>query len=69
MARPNPKRGEVWWIDLGLAAKRRPCVVLSVPVGDRDRVLVTCVPATTSRYGSDFEVQFDTAFLKKWVRL
>jgi mRNA interferase MazF len=27
----NPDRGEVWLVDLGLAAKTRPCVVLSVP--------------------------------------
>ena len=40
----NPNRGEVWLVDLGLAAKTRPCVVLSVPAdGPNDRVLVTLV--------------------------
>ncbi len=33
---PNPVRGEVWLVDLGMAAKVRPCVVLSVPAEDRD---------------------------------
>ena len=28
----SPNRGEVWLIDLGLAAKTRSCVVLSVLV-------------------------------------
>ena len=27
----TPSRGEVWLVDLGLAAKIRPCLVLSVP--------------------------------------
>lgn len=31
MARPEPQRGEVWVVDLGLVAKMRPCLVLSVP--------------------------------------
>ena len=45
----NPKRGEVWLVDLGLAAKIRPCAVLSVPaIGPNDRVLVTLVAHTTS---------------------
>ena len=28
---PDPQRGEVWLADLGLAAKVRPCLILSVP--------------------------------------
>ena len=31
------RRGEVWLVDLGLAAKTRPAVVLSVPTEDQDR--------------------------------
>jgi len=27
----DPTRGEVWIVDLGLAAKVRPCLILSVP--------------------------------------
>ena len=28
---PNIERGEVWLVDLGLAAKARPAVVFSIP--------------------------------------
>ena len=41
---PNPKRGEVWLVDLGYAAKVRPCLVLSIPAADEDRALATLVP-------------------------
>ncbi len=27
---PVPKRGEVWLVNLGMAAKTRPCLVMSV---------------------------------------
>jgi mRNA interferase MazF len=61
----NPNRGEVWLVDLGLAAKTRPCVVLSVPPdGPNDRVLVTLVTHTTSPRGSQFEVALSVRFLK-----
>jgi mRNA interferase MazF len=35
------KRGEVWLIDLGLAAKTRPAVILSVPFQDNEKAVVT----------------------------
>lgn len=61
----SPNRGEVWVVDLGLAAKTRPCVVLSVPpTGHNDRVLVTLVTHTTSPRGSRFEVALPVRFLK-----
>ena len=63
----NPERGEVWLVDLGLVAKVRPCLVLSVPLEDADRALVTLVPRTTSVYGSRFEVGVQTRFLKSGV--
>ena len=50
----TPQRGEVWLVDLGLAAKVRPALVISVPAGDTDRALVTLVPHTTSVRGSRF---------------
>ncbi len=62
-----PKRGEVWLVDLGFVAKVRPCLVLSVPVLDEDRALVTLVPHTTSPRGSRFEVDIKIAFLKSGV--
>lgn len=59
-----PLRGEVWLVDLGMAAKVRPCLVLSVPIGDSDRALVTLIPHTTSTRGTVFETAVPTAFLK-----
>ena len=53
---PVAKRGEVWLVDLGMAAKTRPCVVLSIGVTDQDRALATLVAHTTSPRGSRFEV-------------
>ena len=44
-------RGSVWIVDLGMVAKVRPCLVLSVPTDPQDRVLVTLVPHTTSVQG------------------
>ena len=61
---PEPQRGEVWLVDLGLAAKVRPCLVLSVPVAEQDRALVTAVAHTTSLRGSRFEVAITTRFLR-----
>ena len=60
----SPPRGEAWLVDLGLAAKVRPCMVLSVAAGASDRALVTLVPHTTSVRGSQFEVIVPARFLK-----
>ena len=59
-----PPRGEVWLVDLGMTAKVRPCLVLSVPTGSDDRSIVTLVPHTTSVRGSHFEVVVPVRFLK-----
>jgi mRNA interferase MazF len=59
-----PARGEVWIVDLGLAAKVRPAVVVSIPPSDTERALVTLVPHTTSLRSSRFEVPTKTSFLK-----
>ena len=53
---PNVKRGEVWQIDFGLAAKVRPALVLGCDIADEDRVLVTVVYHTTTLRGSRYEV-------------
>lgn len=61
---PHPNRGEVWLTDLGIAAKVRPCLVLSVPPDPQDRVLAALVPHTTSLQGTRFEVSVPKPFLK-----
>jgi len=63
----KPNRGEIWLVDLGLAAKVRPCLVLSIPVQDIDRDLVTVLACTTSARGSRFEVSIDINFLRPGV--
>src|SRR5436190_6084559 len=63
LAMPTPDRGSVWIVDLGLAAKVRPCLVLSVPTDPQDRVLVTLVPHTSSARGTRFEVSVQAKFL------
>jgi mRNA interferase MazF len=60
---PRADRGSVWIVDLGLAGKVRPCLVLSVPTDPQDRVLVTLVPHTTSVQGTHFEVAVQAKFL------
>jgi len=64
---PAPQRGEVWLVDLGLAAKVRPALVLSVPAADIDRALATLVPHTTSPRQSRFEVTVSVSFLRTGV--
>src|SRR5262245_21523480 len=60
----NAARGDVWIVDLGMAAKIRPAVIVSVRPGDVDRALVTIVPHTASLYGTAHEVGIKTRFLK-----
>ena len=62
-----PQRGEVWLVDLGLAAKVRPALVISIPAEDVDRALVTIVPHTTSARGSRFEAAVSVSFLRPGV--
>src|SRR4051812_37257906 len=64
---PSADRGSVWIVDLGLAAKVRPCLILSVPTDPQDRVLVTVVTHTTSVQGTRFEVDVKAPFLKPGV--
>ncbi|MCC7483739.1 MAG: type II toxin-antitoxin system PemK/MazF family toxin [Burkholderiales bacterium] len=60
----TPLRGEVYMVDLGLAAKVRPCLVMSVPVTPPDRSLITVIPHTTALRQSRFEVAVPVRFLK-----
>ena len=53
---PAAERGEIWMIDLGLAAKPRPAVVMSVAYLDNERAIITYVPRTLSLRGTRFEI-------------
>lgn len=61
---PNPRRGEVWQIDFGLAAKVRPALVLGCDIADEDRVLVAVVYHTTALRGSRYEVAMKVSGLE-----
>jgi mRNA interferase MazF len=63
---PSTKRGAVWLIDLGLAAKVRPCLILSIPAESQDRalIIISVVPHTTSLRGARFEIVVPKSFLK-----
>ncbi|MEW6303513.1 MAG: type II toxin-antitoxin system PemK/MazF family toxin [Verrucomicrobiota bacterium] len=52
----NPRPGEVWLADLGLAAKTRPIIIISREDPDPPRVLTVYVPLTSQNRGSRYEV-------------
>lgn len=52
----NPRPGDVWLADLGLAAKTRPVVIVSRHDNDPPRALVLYVPLTTQNRQSTYEV-------------
>ena len=51
-------RGDVVLVDLGMTAKVRPCVVVSVGLPDSQRNMSVVVPMTTEIRGGECEVQF-----------
>ena len=57
-------RGEIWLVDLGLAAKMRPALILSVEFRDDERAVHTYVARTTSLRGGRFEVPHTGALFK-----
>jgi len=61
----QPTRGEVWLFDLGMAAKTRPVLVVSVAYGDHDRAIGTVVAHPTQLRGSPFEVSVRAPFLQQ----
>lgn len=63
----HPNRGEVWQVDLGLAAKVRPCLILSIPYEEQERSLLTVMVHTTSPRSSRFEVNVKANFLRPGV--
>jgi mRNA interferase MazF len=51
-------RGDVVVVDLGMMAKSRPCVVVSVSNADSQRSMSVVVPMTTEIRGGECEIQF-----------
>lgn len=63
----SPLRGEVWIVDLGLAAKVRPCLVINIPFTDEERAIFAVVPHTTSLWRTRFEVPTELRWLDRGV--
>ncbi len=63
----QPRRGEVWTVDRGMAAKVRPAPVFRVPFADRDYALFHVIPHTTAVRGSRFEVSVAVPWLEAGV--
>ena len=63
----QPRRGEVWLIDLGPAAKVRPCLLLTDFPADDELALITVVPHTTAVRGNRWEHGCKKSFLKQGV--
>jgi mRNA interferase MazF len=51
-------RGDVVVVDLGMVAKARPCVVVSVANPDSQRNMSVVVPMTTEIRGGECEIHF-----------
>ena len=56
MARLRAMRGEIWLVDMGMAQKVRPALVLSSQYSGQERALITFVGRTTSMRGTQYEV-------------
>ena len=52
----NPRHGEVWLADMGMAAKTRPAIVLIADNLHAPRSLIIHIPITKQNRGSELEV-------------
>jgi|ERR1035438_3655162 mRNA interferase MazF len=53
----NPRHGEVWLVDMGMAAKTRPCVALLADNLNVPRSLIILIPITRQNRGTELEVK------------
>ena len=61
----DARRGDVWLVDLGMAAKVRPCLLLTDYPADDELALVTLVAHTTALRGNRWELSIPKPFLKE----
>ena len=54
----NFRRGDVVLVDLGMASKVRPCIVVSISNADSHRSMSVVVPMTTEVRGGECEIHF-----------
>jgi mRNA interferase MazF len=62
---PQPRAGELWIVDLGLAAKVRPCLLLTDYPRDDELALVTVLAHTTTLRNSRWEHSCPKPFLRE----
>lgn len=64
---PRAKPGEIWQIDRGLAAKVRPCILMSRYPADDELALIVVIPHTRAIRGNRWEVVVRLPFLEAGV--
>ena len=64
---PTAKPGEVWLVDLGLAAKTRPALILTDYPTDDELALIVLVPHTTAVRNNRWEFAVPKSFLRPGV--
>lgn len=60
---PGAKPGDIWLVDLGMAAKVRPCLVITPRPRQDDLDVFTVVAHTTAARGSRWELSIPKPFL------
>jgi mRNA interferase MazF len=63
----TPRRGEVWFVDLGLAAKARPCLLLTDEPAEDELAMVTVIAHTQAVRGNRWEHAIHKPFLNPGV--
>ena len=58
------QRGDVWQVDMGIAGKVRPCLLLTDYPADDELAMVTVLPHTTAVKGNRWELNISKPFLK-----
>ena len=64
---PRQARAEIWRVDLGLAAKVRPCLVMSDYPAEDELALILVIPHTTAVRHNRWEFACAKPFLKPGV--
>lgn len=58
-------RAQTWQVNMGIAGKVRPCLLLTDYPANDELALVTVVPHTTALRGNEWEVAIRKPFLKQ----
>ena len=61
---PEARSGEVWIVDLGIAGKVRPCLLLTSYPEDDELAMITILPHTTTLRGNRWELAIPKPFLR-----